>query len=333
MKEIWKLIQDSDGHYFISNLGRLKRDKYSFLDKKGKQVYRKSFIKNEGNYNKHNGYCYYCYRDYNGKTTKKSVHRLVASHFIENKKPGIYDQINHIDGVKTNNKADNLEWCDQKLNMKHASEHGLINRISEQRKEQAKINLKKAQEKVTKSYAKYDRNGNLIEIINGTQCSDGCISVKRLTYKGYTYRSCEKLIEKHGEIPNKIDAGRSFIAANKGRKKYVEHTVNNEIKEYIRLKDLPIDRECLWFAFNHDIPDIINGSTWDIVQVDFVLPSVRKYKTQSISALDDKGNIKLTFSSIKEALKFLNIKGANKFYDSIKQKEKYKGYYWVKDTE
>lgn len=332
MEEIWKVIKDSDGHYFISNLGRLKREEYEFINKMGKRFHRESFIKDNGNYNKYNGYCYYRYRGREGETVKISIHRLVALYFVENPNPQDYTQVNHIDGNKTNNKANNLEWCNERLNMEHASKHGLINRESEKRKEQAKENIKKAQEKVTKLYAKYDRDGNLIEIIKGTKHFEDSISLRRLTYKGYTYRSCEILIEKYGEVPNKIDAYRSFEVAFKSRKKYIEYTAEGEIKEYFKIKDLPISRDVLWFAFNHDIPDMINGSKWDIVKTDFPFPSTRKYKTQSVSALDDEGNVKFVFPSVKEALQFLKIKGANKFFDSIKLHEKYKGYYWVRNN-
>lgn len=51
------------------------------------------------------------------------VHRLVAQKYIPN--PNNYEQVNHIDGDKTNNSVDNLEWVSNQQNREHAVESGL----------------------------------------------------------------------------------------------------------------------------------------------------------------------------------------------------------------
>lgn len=51
------------------------------------------------------------------------VHRIVAMCFIPN--PNGYLEINHIDGVKTHNSVDNLEWCTRSENNRHAFQTGL----------------------------------------------------------------------------------------------------------------------------------------------------------------------------------------------------------------
>ena len=58
-----------------------------------------------------------------GSNFKADVHRLVAEKFIPN--PLGLPQVNHKDGNKLNNHADNLEWVSAKDNMKHASSMGL----------------------------------------------------------------------------------------------------------------------------------------------------------------------------------------------------------------
>ena len=58
----------------------------------------------------------------NGKT--QTVHRIIANTFLPVDEAKAY--VNHKDGDKTNNKAENLEWCTFSENIKHAYHNGLI---------------------------------------------------------------------------------------------------------------------------------------------------------------------------------------------------------------
>lgn len=51
------------------------------------------------------------------------IHRLVAELFCDN--PDNYKYVNHLDGDKSNNHANNLEWCNNSHNLRHAYKNGL----------------------------------------------------------------------------------------------------------------------------------------------------------------------------------------------------------------
>lgn len=59
-----------------------------------------------------------------GAGNDRTVHRLVAAAFHEN--PLSLPQVNHKDGVKTNNAAENLAWASREENMQHAFDNGLL---------------------------------------------------------------------------------------------------------------------------------------------------------------------------------------------------------------
>ena len=120
MKEIWKDIKDFEGLYQVSNLGRVKS-----LGKSWDLQNGKSFSKPEkimiGGFNTF-GYRHVTLMK-NNKQYCKKIHRLVAEAFLDN--PNNYPQVNHKNGIKTDNYVSNLEWCNQSHNMQHALSIGL----------------------------------------------------------------------------------------------------------------------------------------------------------------------------------------------------------------
>lgn len=98
--EEWKPIEGHDS-YFVSNKGRVKSCKWD------KEILLK-FSTSE------KGYLMVCI----DRETQR-VHRLVASAFIPN--PNGYEEINHKDENKENNRVENLEWCDRKYNMEYGT--------------------------------------------------------------------------------------------------------------------------------------------------------------------------------------------------------------------
>jgi hypothetical protein len=112
MEEIWKDIPKYEGLYQASNLGRIKTIipktfRYSKLsvevikERLLTQVYSRGYLNvhfsNEG---------------------PKSAHRLVALAFITNPKNKPY--VNHINGLKDDNRIENLEWTTESENVLHS---------------------------------------------------------------------------------------------------------------------------------------------------------------------------------------------------------------------
>lgn len=59
-----------------------------------------------------------------GKRKQFYVHRLVATTYLDN--PYDLPDVNHKDGIKSNNAVDNLEWISKSENSKHAFENDLL---------------------------------------------------------------------------------------------------------------------------------------------------------------------------------------------------------------
>jgi hypothetical protein len=112
MEEIWKDIAGFEGLYQVSNLGNVKRLFSKRVLKErliGRNIDRYGYVKRV--------------LSKDGKMYFFTEHRLVAMSFINN--PNNKATVNHKNGIKTDNRVENLEWCTNEENMKHAIENGL----------------------------------------------------------------------------------------------------------------------------------------------------------------------------------------------------------------
>lgn len=118
MEEIWKDIKNYEGLYQISNLGNVKSVKRYRNAGTGNYLQKEKII------SQFDVRGYKQVRLCKDKKYKNfSVHRLVAKAFIPNTEEK--EQVNHINGIKSDNRLDNLEWCTQSENQIHAYRTGL----------------------------------------------------------------------------------------------------------------------------------------------------------------------------------------------------------------
>ena len=125
-KEIWKKIKGYGGKYEISSLGRIKslwwgKERILVLNKNTTKIYLDLQL---------------CF---NGEQKQFTVHRLVAMSFLPKQKGKNY--VNHKNGDKKDNRVENLEWCTNGENQKHAYSTKL--RVSQKGEEHGQAKLSK----------------------------------------------------------------------------------------------------------------------------------------------------------------------------------------------
>lgn len=207
MKEDWKPVKGYEGLYEVSNLGRVRSlDRIIHTNNRFNKM-----IKNvkgriiKPSLNSKTGYLQIILHK-SKKNKLFLVHRLVAESFIPN--PKNKPQVNHINGIKTENFVNNLEWCTGSENVKHSFKIGLSHSnfktqsgekhhfYGKHHQETTKVKMKLSH---YKKVNQYDKDNNFIKEWNGIKeveevlkINNGniseCCRGKRKTAGGFIWR-------------------------------------------------------------------------------------------------------------------------------------------------
>ena len=143
MEEVWKDVQGYEGIYQVSNLGNVKSLDREVKCKNSIRLYKGKILsqcKDDKGY-------YRVLLSVAGKHKSAQIHRLVAEAFIDNKNK--FPEVNHKDENPSNNRVDNLEWCEKIYNLSYGT--GRIRSIESHRKK----------------ILQFDMNNNLISEFEG----------------------------------------------------------------------------------------------------------------------------------------------------------------------
>ena len=124
MTEIWKPILGFEGRYEISDAGRVRSLSFlqRYLLRNGREAFRRTRERIVAQQKINSGYLI-VHLHLDGSRYAKLVHRLVAVNFVDGFDVG--RDVNHKDGDKMNNTAENLEWLSRRDNHLHAVALGL----------------------------------------------------------------------------------------------------------------------------------------------------------------------------------------------------------------
>ena len=113
--EIWKDIVGYESLYQVSNLGRVKSLERQSFNTKYKRILKELILRPS-----YNAYGYLMVYFYDGKNNKgKMLHRLIAEAFIYNSDKN-KSQVNHKNGIRNDNRIENLEWITPQDNTIHS---------------------------------------------------------------------------------------------------------------------------------------------------------------------------------------------------------------------
>ncbi len=138
--EEWKDIEGNDD-YQVSSFGRVRSLDRLIIYANGKRIHRKGVVLAFG---KHTGG--YVQVSLGASCQNNYVHRLVCTAFIDN--PENKGDVNHKNGIKDDNRVENLEWMTRSENIIHGYKTGLIDPMAKGKKGDKNSNAKLTESEV-----------------------------------------------------------------------------------------------------------------------------------------------------------------------------------------
>lgn len=202
------------------------------------EVRRGGKILTQHNRNGYKAVCLYNYDTKKSLTT--SVHRLVAKSFITNISDKVF--VNHINGIKTDNRLENLEWVTAKSNTEHAIKTGLQT-----------PNFKKVHQ-YTRDGIYMNTYNSILEASLKTGANDRHISSvckgKRKTTGGFVWKYDDFFESFDTPVGVDIESYPNYIITKDGR------VYSKRYKQYLKPKILDSGYKCVKLCNNGKVVDV-----------------------------------------------------------------------------
>lgn len=167
--EIWKEIKGYEGYYEVSSAGNVRRvgrhfrKDILFPERLDVPIIMKQHLSRCG---------YLMVPVSKGKTKHVTVHRLMAIAFIDNPDPSTKTIVNHINGIKSDNRIENLEWCTYKEN----TIHGWKNKLNRPNIGEANGGSKLSEDDVRNIRRLFDKKMRIRDVMSLYGMSRSCIT-------------------------------------------------------------------------------------------------------------------------------------------------------------